>query len=808
MIRTATLKVCLVAFFTLALGSLLKSQDFLGFANSNYVGVTGISLQPACIVDDRMEFDMTLFGGNVAAYNNYLGLKKSALKPFKGTNSKGEKEYFPTMANDTDFIHNMMEERTNNKMKSVYSSVRINMPSFMVYCNHKNSLAFTWDIRNYVNADGISPALAKLIVEQFDYPSLWTINAPSLNSKNLSVQQMAWAEYGLTYGRVLKEDNEHFFKTAVRVKFLQGIMSSYMDIKDFKFNVPNDTTLNFLHSEASYGHSRNFEFEGNNVKLKTLESYPGVGLDFGFVYEWRPDYKKYKYDMDGETGLWRRDQNKYKLRVGFSALDLGTIKFKKGNLSNDFIADFNLFNLHKFDTINSVTGFDSLLKQNFPSQSNPPSTYKMTLPTAFSLQVDYNIWKDFYVNMTPFFALQFKNRVTKIHEYSAISITPRWDHKWFGVFVPVTYHQLDGFRVGTSIRLGPLIVGTSNLTPLVSKKSVYGGDVHVILKVPVPFHKPRDKDKDGISDKKDKCKDMPGTWEFLGCPDRDGDHIPDAEDKCPDVAGIKSMNGCPDKDGDKITDAEDMCPDDSGLVEFRGCPDRDGDQIIDKDDECPDEAGIASFFGCPDRDGDGTPDKLDKCPDAPGPIDHQGCPDKDGDGVLDIDDACVDVKGEKDNKGCPWPDTDKDGIVDKDDDCPTVFGVKEFKGCPPAPVLKEAEKKILEQAFANLEFATGKDIIKKTSFKSLDDLAKLLKEHSKDWVLNLDGHTDNQGDPAKNMLLSEKRAKAVMKYLVKKGVKADKIKVEWHGSTKPIADNATKEGQQKNRRVEMKVIFK
>jgi outer membrane protein OmpA-like peptidoglycan-associated protein len=807
MAKTLSFKLSLIALFSMAIGSQLKSQDFLGYANSNYVGVTGISLQPACIVDDRMEFDMTLFGANVAAYNNYLGLKKSALKPFKGKDDQGKTQWFPTLSNDTDFIHNSMEERENRRNKSVYSSARVNMPSFMVYCNHKNSFAFTWDLRNYVNADGVSPELAKLIIEQFNYPSLWTINTGDLTSKNLSVQQMGWAEYGLTYGRVLKEDNEHFFKSAIRLKFLQGIMSSYMDIKDFRFNVPNDTTMNFLHSEVSYGHSRNFEFEGNNVKLKTFESYPGIGGDIGFVYEWRPDYKKFKHELDGEKDLWRRDLNKYKLRVGVSALDIGTIKFKKGNLSNNFIADFSLFNLHKFDTIGSVTEFDSLIKLNFPA-SAPTSTYKMTLPTAFSLQVDYNIWKDFYVNMTTFMALQFKKRETKIHEYSAVSITPRWDHKWFGVFLPVQYHQLDGMRFGACLRMGPLIIGTSNLTPLVSKKSMYGADVNVLLKIPVPFGKPKDKDKDGISNKKDKCKDIPGVWEFVGCPDKDGDHIQDSEDKCPDIPGTKEMNGCPDKDGDKITDAEDMCPDDSGLVEFRGCPDRDGDQIIDKDDECPDDAGIASFFGCPDKDGDGTPDKLDACPDIPGSIEYKGCPDKDGDGVLDKEDACVDVPGEKENKGCPWPDTDKDGVFDKDDDCLTVPGLKENRGCPPAPVLKPEEKKILEQAFANLEFATGKDIIKKTSYKSLDDLAKLLKEHSKDWMLKLAGHTDNVGDDAKNMLLSEKRSKAVMKYLIKKGVKADKIQAEWYGETKPIADNATKEGQQKNRRVEMKIVFK
>ena len=56
--------------------------------------------------------------------------------------------------------------------------------------------------------------------------------------------------------------------------------------------------------------------------------------------------------------------------------------------------------------------------------------------------------------------------------------------------------------------------------------------------------------------------------------------------------------------------------------------------------------------------------------------------------------------------------------------------------------------------------------------------------------------------------MSEKRAKAVKKFLVSRGVKADKVMAEWFGPTKPIADNATEQGRQKNRRVEMKVEFK
>ncbi|HTA60827.1 MAG TPA: OmpA family protein [Bacteroidia bacterium] len=122
--------------------------------------------------------------------------------------------------------------------------------------------------------------------------------------------------------------------------------------------------------------------------------------------------------------------------------------------------------------------------------------------------------------------------------------------------------------------------------------------------------------------------------------------------------------------------------------------------------------------------------------------------------------------------------------------------------------IKAAEKKILEKAFSSLQFATGKDIIQTISFPSLNQLATLMKQHTDDWTLKLSGHTDNQGQADANMLLSEKRAKAVKKYLVSKGVKDDKVIAEWFGQTQPIENNATEAGRKKNRRVEMKVLYK
>ena len=72
--------------------------------------------------------------------------------------------------------------------------------------------------------------------------------------------------------------------------------------------------------------------------------------------------------------------------------------------------------------------------------------------------------------------------------------------------------------------------------------------------------------------------------------------------------------------------------------------------------------------------------------------------------------------------------------------------------------------------------------------------------------VEIQGHTDNQGDPNFNRLLSEKRAQSIKDYLVKKGVPSDRMTVKGYGEDKPVADNKTETGRAKNRRIEFKVL--
>lgn len=257
----------------------------------------------------------------------------------------------------------------------------------------------------------------------------------------------------------------------------------------------------------------------------------------------------------------------------------------------------------------------------------------------------------------------------------------------------------------------------------------------------------------------------------LGKNDADGDGVKDKKDECPDTpAGVVvDEKGCPlDRDGDGVPDYKDDCPDEAGDAKFNGCPDKDGDGIRDKDDDCPDVAGLAKFNGCPDTDEDGVIDSKDKCPDTP-----KGC-------AVDAD-------------GCPL-DSDGDGVIDCEDKCPTEKGPASNNGCPDW----------VELQIPTLYFDFDKSELKDAGKAELDKLASQLNS-SKEYDIIVGGHADSTGPESYNMKLSEKRAQAVVKYLLMKGVNNAFVGSNNYGETKPAVENNSKSNRAKNRRAEFEI---
>jgi len=215
-----------------------------------------------------------------------------------------------------------------------------------------------------------------------------------------------------------------------------------------------------------------------------------------------------------------------------------------------------------------------------------------------------------------------------------------------------------------------------------------------------------------------------------------------------------------------------------------GCP---GRQLLDK--ECPPEK---------DSDGDGVVDSQDKCPGTP--------------------------PGRKVNAdGCEI-DSDGDGIVDGDDKCPTVYA-KTADGCPPPPpAAAPAPAPVAEPApqparsavvpapmptpklvLDDVNFDYNKASLRTEAFGKLDRAVGEIRNWG-DGTVEIGGHTDSRGSAEYNMELSLKRAETVKRYLVDKGVPAEKLVVKGYGETQPVADNDTEAGRFQNRRVELQPV--
>ncbi|MFH1469080.1 MAG: OmpA family protein [Pseudomonadota bacterium] len=253
--------------------------------------------------------------------------------------------------------------------------------------------------------------------------------------------------------------------------------------------------------------------------------------------------------------------------------------------------------------------------------------------------------------------------------------------------------------------------------------------------------------------------------------------------------------------------------------------DLDGDGIGDRTDQCPDRAedrdGFEDDDGCPDLDddGDGVPDKDDRCKeeaeDLDGVRDDDGCPeyDADQDGITDGADACPeepeDFDGNGDHDGCPEEETDldKDGVPDFRDAClhePIRKGQNPATsdGCPRLAEISENKIVITDRIY----FEEGKATLLPASTPVLQAVAQILGEHAEITDILIEGHTNDIGDDEVNYRLSDKRAAAVMQWLLDAGVDRNRLASKGYGETRPLVPNDSDEHRALNRRVEFTIV--
>jgi OOP family OmpA-OmpF porin len=126
---------------------------------------------------------------------------------------------------------------------------------------------------------------------------------------------------------------------------------------------------------------------------------------------------------------------------------------------------------------------------------------------------------------------------------------------------------------------------------------------------------------------------------------------------------------------------------------------------------------------------------------------------------------------------------------------------------PPEPPARVEVRDNKIEIHEKIQFEYNKATIKEESFSLLSEIAEVIKKNGHIKKIAIEGHASSEGNDAYNLKLSDQRAKSVMKHLVEKGgLPAELFTAKGYGETKPIADNETDEGKEKNRRVEFNIV--
>jgi len=689
------------------------------------------------------------------------------------------------------------------------------------------------------------------------------LSANKFDFSSLGINGSAYIEAALGYSRLIGDK----WSVGAKFKYLYGIGAVKSSFTDFSI-IANPAKWDFkLDGEINSAFPEFSSTATVSDYIKPLGT--GVAVDFGITF------KPFSF-----------------LTLGAAVTDLGYINWgatsKKYDVSlaSKFGAVDTLANNDIFNGIDYAVLLDSVISSVVDGNSsyalNDASSAFKTYPGTKihgSAEVGFlnNAISIGVLSTTMFHNKQLYQDIT-----TSLNLRPI---NWFNVALSYSIFNGRGSNIGAGVgfRLGMIntfITADYIPTKFTPLSTIYSGDLPTIpiigslsdFKIPsnsdrfnlalgfnIVFGNKQDKDKDGVSNRRDKSPDTPHgvIVDKKGIPlDTDGDKVYDFLDKCPDTpqAAYSTIDadGCPiDTDGDGVFDYLDKCPgtipaaygkvDDNGcpkdtdkdgiadyldkceatpegvMVDSLGCPlDEDGDNVPDYLDKCPatpvEARGLVDSVGCPiDTDLDGVFDYLDLCPntiaEARAKVDKNGCPlDTDQDGVADYLDKCPDTplaaKGTVDENGCPR-DTDGDAVLDYLDNCPRIAGVASNKGCPE---IKKEVRQLFQKALQGIQFETAKSTIKPVSFKILDDVAKVLTENPT-YLVEIQGHTDNVGKKDANQILSENRAKAVRDYLINKGVDEKRMTSNGYGDTKPVLPNTNAKNKAKNRRVEFVVSF-
>lgn len=440
-----------------------SAQNFFGISTSNAAGTHGLYLNPASIADSRHKFYFNLGAATLHVNNNYarwnapFSVFRAATGnvPSAWKNGDGSVNFQP---------YNFREIK-DGKPKNGTIWTEFRGPSAMVSLGNATALAVTTRLRAAGQVYGADQEFVSLLRQGFNETTLW--NVTNVDNR-FNVNANIYGEIAGTLAQVLTPlDAPHFVKLGFTAKYISGFYSGHFINRGLTYRVapdpknPNRGILLAEKIDAEFGYSTQTPLDGGFTIGKFLGSKipgHGWGFDAGLVYEYRPWIDEYT------NGGYNREEDKYRFRLGVALLDAGQIRYD--DPTN--VRGYTVLRTNKQfteDDFVQVGGSDELvgvLEQKLDLKpSEAKTTFNVGLPTALSLNLDWRLGNEFYVNVAYLKDLQATNAIA-VRQPTVLAVTPRLQAEGIlELSMPLVFINR-AFAPGLALRVGPVFAGTDN----------------------------------------------------------------------------------------------------------------------------------------------------------------------------------------------------------------------------------------------------------------------------------------------------------------------------------------------------------
>ncbi len=444
-------------------------QEFSGYNTSNFAGVNTVFFNPSGIAGHHNRWDVNIASVHVSAENSIGNFR---LGNYSNLYSK-------------DAILHQYRSR-NIASATGYLNLNVHGPSVLIKLNERSSVAFTTRARLMVNARNINGKLIDGIMSSESNPT--SLPHTFSHYDPMTISSNGWGEIGLSYATIVKDDDMHQLKLGATIRYLGGMVNTYLQTRDLRGTIAHDPVRNesYLTQTSGTMYTGYGGVRLGNFEPSFLFDYGshGAGGDIGLTYINEPNNDAFYADS-----WWGASEPLYKFKIGVAITDIGMIRFRR-NDGNQFNVDINA--TERFYTnelrslqLNYETYFENRPQYFIPQSWQRRGAYNVVLPAMLRADADYHLGGAAYLNIMGQMSLvNNDNSPWGQHGYHSITVTPRIENRFWGVYLPINYNELSRFNAGLSLRAGYFFIGSGSLLSAVYQSRRV--DVHAGIRFAAP----------------------------------------------------------------------------------------------------------------------------------------------------------------------------------------------------------------------------------------------------------------------------------------------------------------------------------